>query len=319
LGVRIAEPAATGSPGYFGVMVDPACPGAAARLAEACADGRLFHALGIEDFSSLDAATEEFLGELSRRGFSVARAHRNPCRRIALGRTYDQYLLDTKSKKSRANLRREEKKLREAAAVELVDLAGPAVTDEALRRVAAIQDASWMKGRGAAVLGEPAYQRLLRSVADAGILRVWIVTVGGEDAAFVVGLLLHGQMHYCWTAFRLQFEPLSVGKVLTGWTVRDACAAGAQSFDFGQGDGEYKRFWATDAHDVHRVVAGRGLGGTVVVLFRRAAWRLARVDWIKARYRAVRRWLKGRRGAAPPAPEAAGEPGSAGDDPPAER
>ena len=91
---------------------------------------------------------------------------------------------------------------------------------------------------------------------------------------------------------------VSVGKVLTGWTIKDACEAGVLTFDFGQGDAEYKRFWATDSHDVHRVAAGRGPAGLAFVLWRRALWRAARISWAKSAFRSLRRALKGR----PPAP-----------------
>src|SRR5262245_29003619 len=260
-GQRVAEPAATGCPGYYGLLLDPDHPAAVERIAGACRAE--FSTLEIADLSSLDSATHALLAALSARGFAVARVHRNPCRSIKLGCTFEHYLLETKSKKSRANIRREEKKLREHGRVELAHLRGAEITEDWMRRVAELQQASWMRERGSAVLGEDAYRRVTLSAAHAGLAQLWVVTVDGRDAAFVFGLLVHGRLHYVWTAFRLDYEALSIGKVLTSWVIRDACAQGVARFDFGQGDAEYKRFWSTDAHEVSRAAAGRGLLGRV--------------------------------------------------------
>jgi CelD/BcsL family acetyltransferase involved in cellulose biosynthesis len=288
-GARIATPTGSEQPCYHGILLDPAAAGAAGAVAEACVRERVFDVLRIDDVSTADDATQSFLAELARRGFRVARDLRNPCPTIALGCTYDDYLARTKSGKSRQTLRRKEKKLLASGDVKVEHLAGAAITRDAMHRAAVVQDESWMRRRGAAVLKEPFYGDLTLSGAAGGLAHLWLVTIDGEDAAFVYALVAQGQLHFVWTAFRLAYQPRSVGQILTGWTIRDACAMGVERYDFGHGDAEYKRFWSTGGHEVHRVVAGRGLSGLASVVFARFAWRMAKVGWIRSAYRALRR------------------------------
>lgn len=130
-------------------------------------------------------------------------------------------------------------------------------------------------------------------MAEAGLSYVWLMTIDGEDAAFVCALVAHGKLHYCWPAFKLKYESsLSIGQVLLMQVVRDACNEGVLSFDFGQGDAEYKRFWATDNHNVYRASVGRGFGGHLVAIYYLAVWRLAQMEWLLSFYGRIRRILR---------------------------
>lgn len=91
-------------------------------------------------------------------------------------------------------------------------------------------------------------------------------------------------------AFRLEHAPLSIGKWILIRTIEDACTVGARTFDFGQGDAEYKRFWANDAHQIERVFVGRGVLGGLVARGLAAAWNLARQPKVRAAIRRAR-WL----------------------------
>jgi CelD/BcsL family acetyltransferase involved in cellulose biosynthesis len=305
MGVRIAVPIGVEQPGYHGLVADSAVAGAIEAAADTCLRESVFHVLRLDDAATLDAPTQALLDAFTRRGLRVARDHRNPCPAIDLGCTYDEFLQRTKSSKSRQTLRRKERKLMEGGAVALTHLAGSAITSEAMRRAAVVQDESWMRRRGASVLKEDFYQSLTLSAAGAGIAHLWLVTVDGEDAAFVYALVHGPRLEFVWTAFRLKYEPRSVGQVLLGWSIRDACAMGLETYDFGHGDAEYKRFWSTGHHDVFRVVVARGLPGRLVAAGHALSWRLARVGWLRRLYRALRDRGSER---APPAGSAASEP-----------
>jgi CelD/BcsL family acetyltransferase involved in cellulose biosynthesis len=186
-----------------------------------------------------------------------------------------------------------EKKLYKSADVRVTRYVGAEITPEVNQRIAAIQLESWMKRRGAAVLGKPFYQKLVENMAADGFGQVWLMTIDGEDAAFVCSFVAHGQHHPFWTAFKLKYQSqLSVGKMLLMQVIRDACEDGIQLFDFNYGDAEYKRFWATDCHEVFRVAAGRGIMGHLIVIFCYAFLRLKEIKWLHSFYRHFRTRLR---------------------------
>lgn len=294
LGIKIAEPISTGEPTYLGLLLDSDYPAAVKCTARILVQEKIAHCLCNSNLSSEDQATNELLDELVENSFLCLRVHRNPCYYIGLRGSYDEYLMQAKTAKRRKKLRYEEKRLFNSGNVVVRHYKGKEITPEVLGRVARIQEASWMKRRGAAVLGQPFYQKLLLKMAKANFGNVWLMTVDGEDASFVYTLVAHKKLYYYKTAFKLQFESsLSVGKVLTMQVIRNACDHDILSFDFGQGDGEYKRFWATDFHNVYRAAAGRGLGGRLTVLCFAFVWWLAKHQWLLAQYRRIKRKLLG--------------------------
>jgi CelD/BcsL family acetyltransferase involved in cellulose biosynthesis len=132
-------------------------------------------------------------------------------------------------------------------------------------------------------------QKILLNMAKNGFAHIWILTIDGEDAAFVYTLIAHKQLHYYQTAFKLKYESsLSVGKILTMQVIRYACENDILHFNFGQGDSEYKRFWATNSHEVQRAAVGCGFRGSLFVLWFGFIWWLANHQWIRAPYY----WLK---------------------------
>ncbi len=296
LSVRTARPLGSPVPSYLGLLADPSMPHAADAVADYVAAQRPFDLLVLEDLSTADTPTLRLVARLARAGYSCHVAHRNLCRWIRIEGQFDEHMRRHKSPKSRETVRRKERRLQRDEALEIERFSSDRITPELLRRIAAIQRDSWMERRGAAQLGDPFYQRLLSNAAAGGLVQLSIAKLKGEDAAFVLALVAHRRLLYAWTAFKLPFERLSVGQVLTAWTVRDACAQGIHAFDFSHGDAEYKRFWSTDSHDVCRVAMGRGLRAEFAAGIRWLLWRAARVGLLKRTYRGVRRLV--RRGAA---------------------
>ncbi len=293
LGVKIAEPIGTGQPSYLGLLIDPNYTSVIGCIAKLFSQKKVADVVCIEDLSSKDNTTGALLAELSRNEFLCRRVYRNPCYWIRLGSSYDEYMKKTKTSRRRKKLRYEEKQLLKAGRVELERYIGEEITLEVLKRIARIQEKSWMKRRGAAVLGQVFYQKLLMEMAQAGHGHVWLMKINDSDAAFVYSLIAHGKLHYAWTAFKLEYvSSLSVGKVLTSWVIRDACTDGILSFDFGHGESEYKRFWANECHHVHRVVAGQGFGGRLIAIYYFVIWRLAKVRWLHSLCRHVRRRMR---------------------------
>jgi len=293
LNTKTAMPIDAGKGAYLGLLIDPEHRSAIKDIADLIISGNIFDVYYSADLSSEDTATNDLLDDLVSRGYSCRKVFRDPCFCMQLGCSFDEYLKKKIPKgKRRRKLLYKEKRLYKSADVRVTRYVGKEITPELNRRVAAIQLESWMKRRGAAVLGEPFYQKLLGNMAEGGFGQVWLMTIDGEDAAFVYSFVAHGQHHYFWPAFKLKYEsPLSIGQMLLMHVVRDACEDGIQLFDFNYGDAEYKRFWATDCYKVFRVVAGRGFMGHLIVMFCYVFFWLGQIKWLHSFYRWIRKRL----------------------------
>jgi CelD/BcsL family acetyltransferase involved in cellulose biosynthesis len=294
LNTKIAVPIGTGEDAYLGLLIDPDHRSAIKDIADLIISGNIFDMYYSADLSSEDAATNDLLDDLVDRGYSCRKVYREPCFCLQLGCPFDEYIKKKIPKgKRRYKLHYEEKKLYKSADVRVTRYVGKEITPEVNRRVVAIQLESWMKRRGAAYLGEPFYQKLLGNMAEGGFGQVWLMTIDGEDAAFVYSFVAHGQHHYFWPAFKLKYESsLSIGQMLLMHVIRDSCEDGIQLFDFIYGDAEYKRFWATDCYKVFRVVAGRGFMGHLIVMFCYVFFRLGQIKWLHSSYRRIRKRLR---------------------------
>ena len=146
--------------------------------------------------------------------------------------------------------------------------------------------------RGAAFLGDPWYQTLLLRAARRGLAEIWILRVDDDDAAFALGLRAHSQFHYAWTAFKLRYQPLSIGNSLHSAVIRTVCEEGCARLDFGHGNSQWKRFLATDTHTVSRAALGRGLRGRLVAHAYVTAWQLARFERCRCAFRTARSLLQ---------------------------
>lgn len=290
-GISVAEPIGTTGAFCLGLLLDPTCGEAISAIAEVLEREKVAHAFCDKYLSSLDAATNELIAELGRRGFICRQGHGHICPWTRLGYTFEEYMQKTKSGKRQRQLRYMERRLYKSGNVKIMRYVGEDVTPEVTKRVAVIQEESWMKRRGAAVLGQPFYQKLLIEMAKAGFGYVWLMTRDGDDVAFGYALVAHKKLDLHWIAFKLKYESsLSVGRMLTMHMVRDACQENIVSFDFGFGDSQYKQFWGTDNHNVERVVAGRGIWGYLAVFCYTATWWLAKHKWLFSLYRRLKKW-----------------------------
>lgn len=290
-GIRLAEPIGATEPSYLGLLADLNYAGAIQVVADVWIRERVAHAFYDKYLSSLDEVTNKLIAELGCRGFTYKLGFRRICPWIRLACSFDEYLKNNKSAHSRQTIRRKERKLCNNKDVKQECYSGTEVTPEILRRIAVIQQESWMKERGAAVLGQPFYQKLLAEMAKAGFGRLWLLTIDNEDAAFIYFFVAHRKLDLKWTAFKLKYRKSgSVGMILTSWTIQKACEEGILSYDFGFGDADYKRFWATDNHNVERVVAGRGIWGYLAVFCYSATWWLAKSKWLFSLYHRFKKW-----------------------------
>jgi CelD/BcsL family acetyltransferase involved in cellulose biosynthesis len=276
LAARTARMFGDTRPGYQGVLADEHDPDAALALARACTAHNLFDCLVLDNISSLDHPTQSFVHHLHLHGWNTASVRRTIAHTIRCHTPFDEYSRLRHSPKARSNLRRSQRLLDRQYDSHIDRLDGAAIDESIMSRLADIQYHSWMRRRGAAAFLMPAWRQVILHLSRAGLTRVWILRLDGKDAAFVLATLDGTQrLFYEWTAFDLAYRHLSVGQLLTRHVIRQTLEEGFGTFDFGQGDAAYKRFWATDHHYVSRLVAARGLRGITALHLRRVLWSLA--------------------------------------------
>ena len=289
-GMRIGKLISTEQPSYLGILLDSSYPEAVAVAAETWIRERVAHVFSDKHVLSRDEATQGFITELNRRGFNYKYGYERISHAIELGCSFDQYMQKNKTGKRRRKLGNAERQLFNSGNVEITRYVGKDITSEILRRIAQIQEESWMKQRGAAVLGQPFHKNMLTNLARAGFGSVWLMTIDGDDAAFAFTSIVHDTIHYQYPAFKLKYQSsLSIGQILLMQIIRDSCKENLRCFDFGQGDAEYKRFWANQAHSVSWVIAGRGFVGNIVIFCYRIAWRLAGQKFLLSLYKRIRK------------------------------
>jgi CelD/BcsL family acetyltransferase involved in cellulose biosynthesis len=291
---KIAVPIGTGIPSYLGLLLDPDYRPVTEDIAETIISKRIFDVYYSEDLSSEDPGTNDLIDKLAQKGCFCRQISRNPCCHVKLGCSFDEYFKNNASSKSRQNLLRRERRLFESGNVTVRHYVNTEVTPEVLLRIATIEDESWLKRRGAAVLKQPFYQELLLKAAQAGFGHVWLMTIEGEDAAFEYIYVTHNRLQFGFRAFKLKYSSsVSIGQILFMHVIRDACGNGILSMDIGHGEADYKRFWASNSYFVNRVVAGCGCIGYLIAMTYYAAWCVGKIEWFRSYYRRLRMVLRG--------------------------
>ncbi len=95
------------------------------------------------------------------------------------------------------------------------------------------------------------YRRLTEEIAPTGWLRFSRLDVDDRPVAFHYGLCYHGRYLYGIPSFDIGYSRYGPGEVLLRQLLLAAIAEGAQRFDFGIGDEQYKYRFATDVMQLH--------------------------------------------------------------------
>jgi CelD/BcsL family acetyltransferase involved in cellulose biosynthesis len=289
-GIRIAKLISVEIPTYLGLLLDPDYPLAVSIVAETWIREKAAHIFDNKHVSTLDKATQSFVTELKNRGFKSTYGYERISYGMELGCSFEEYMQKTKTGKRRRKLGYAERQLFKDGNVKISNYTGKEITSEILRRIAQIQEESWLKSRGASVLKESFYQKLLNNMSQAGFGSVWLMTIDGEDAAFAFTSIAHDILYYQYVAFKLKYKSsLSIGQILLMQIIRDACERNIKYFEFGQGEAEYKRFWSNHKSNVLWVVAGCGFIGIITILFYRLAWLLAGQKYLLSLYKRIHR------------------------------
>lgn len=160
---------------------------------------------------------------------------------IALPATFDEYLAAQFSSKHRGNLRRTVKALREASggtiALERFDQPGDGA--RFFDAAAPVATASWQSQQGTEFGGD--LRARLDDLAARGLLRCYLLRVGMEPCAFVIGYQWQSEFHYIRIAYDPKFAKLSPGTALLYLLLEEMCAEKRITlFSLGAGDFGYK-------------------------------------------------------------------------------
>ena len=292
LNTKIAVPIGIGEVSYLGILLDPEYLSVVECIADLIISKKIFDVYLNPFLSMSDTATNNLLAILTCRGYVYRQVLRSPCRYIQLTNSFDEYFCKSMSSRSRHTLRRKERRLSRTSDVGFQYYTGKDVTAETISRIATVQEESWMKRRGAAVLGQRFYRKLMREMAQAGLGCLWLMTIDGVDAAFQYAYVAHKKLYFRWTAFKLKYQSLSPGQSLMMHIISEACQNSILLIDFGLGDAEYKRFWCTNHFDVNRVIAGKGLMGWLITICYYRVWQLTKIRYLHSSCRRMRSILR---------------------------
>ena len=288
-GIRIAKIISSEVPTYLGLLLDPAYPDAIKVVVETWKKNKVAQVFQDKHVSSLDKVTQSLVKEFDNQGFNSAYGYKRISYGMDLGCTFEEYLEKYKSGKRRRKLAYVERQLFKNGNVKVKNYNAGDITPDILKRIAQVQEESWLKARGASVLKEPFYQKLLSNMSQAGFGYVWLMTIDGEDAAFAFNSIAHDFLYYQYVAFKLKFKStLSIGQILLMQIIKDACDKNIKYIDFGHGEGDYKKFWSNYSRDMNWVIAGHGLAGNLMILCYKLMWFIAGQKKILSFYQRIK-------------------------------
>lgn len=156
--------------------------------------------------------------------------------------------LSSKSGNFRSNLKRKERKLKNAGYLELKIYTKPAEVRRALKEIFEIEEKSWKEQEGTAITSEKRrqefYSTLAERMAVVGWLRIYILKIDGKPIAFDYGLLFKKRYSMLKTSYNESYKALSPGVVLRLYVVKDLFDTGCQEHNFMWGSEPYKLQWS---------------------------------------------------------------------------
>lgn len=184
-------------------------------------------------------------------GATAYRPHGDrPFHFVTLPPTFDEYE-SMFSAKRRYNLRRNVRKMAEAhdGQLEVRHANGADDIDFLVQSARSVLEASW-KARRLADPTPDSMQDLdqLRRLAQAGMVRAFVLLAGGSPVAFFIGYLYRGVYHYADLAYRESHAAHSPGTVLLYLAIKDLIERDhARFINFGVTDAQFKQVFA-DQH-----------------------------------------------------------------------
>lgn len=119
-----------------------------------------------------------------------------------------------------------------------------------------LHGARWAACDAPGVLAGEAVQQfhmeVVRGLYDAGLLRLYALTLDGHIVAVYYGLLHRRRAYYYLSGFDPEYDRLSPGHLVVQHAIREAAREGAGAFDFLRGQERYKYRWGAQDRTNHR-------------------------------------------------------------------
>lgn len=166
---------------------------------------------------------------------------------VDLSEGYERYFR-ARSSHFRAGVRRHARRIADAGQPKVEGVLldrGLDRLEDTISRMIAINEASYkLNGQRLADCHRAFLSELARRFGPRGMLSLPILSIGGRDAAFVLGLVERGCFYDITLAYDEAFAHLSPGTHLTQELLRDLALAGVHTF-VSHGAHEYKQHWAS--------------------------------------------------------------------------
>ena len=228
---------------YTGMVALPDC-GELAASAFAVA----LHAEGWDGFNLNDVndpRLEAVVQRLAERGLVVESTGETRCLSCTLPATWEAYIAENISAKTRVNTLRVERRLAEALPNFRISEPCDADIDEHVEAMIAVNHKRW---GGNLKRAREKYGRLFRHAYDAGLLHMFVYWDGDKPIAGASAFTDHLRSSFglYMIGFDEAYDKLSPGKGIVGRAIRTAIEAGYERFDFLRGDEPFKARYATE-------------------------------------------------------------------------
>ncbi len=251
---------------YTGMLAAPEHADAAvSAFAEALARER-WDGFNLNDV--LDPCLEQVVQRLAERGITIEWSAQDRCLSCALPATWEAYLANSISAKTRVNTLRVERRLAEA--LPGFRVSEPA-TDDLDAHVEAIIAMNLARWGGNLRSARRRFGALFRNLHAQGLLRMFVYWNGAKPIAAAAAFTdtIHSSFGLYMIGFDESYAKFSPGRGIVARAIRAAIEGGFARFDFLRGDEPFKERFATDVHLTRRYRLSRpGLRARAVAWMR---------------------------------------------------
>lgn len=181
-----------------------------------------------------------------------------PCPFLPINSSWETFL-QTKSKKSRYNLRRFLRKLEEIGEVHFQTYREPQQVATMLAKAYNVHEKRWEKqytgtSFSSSSITEAFFSEIAERYAQRGWFELTTLEIDEKLVAFSYSFIYRGRFYYYIPSYDPQFYEYSPGTVLLTYLLEDAFNRGLKEFDFTRGDEEYKSKWAQQERKNLRII-----------------------------------------------------------------